>query len=38
LLNPENQDGDFPVRQILLVAQILVGSQQDIEAGLFGSF
>lgn len=37
LLNPENHDGDFPVRKILLVAQILVGRQQNIEASLFGN-
>ena len=37
LLNPENYDGNLSVLKILLVAQILVGRQQDIEAGLFSS-
>jgi hypothetical protein len=37
LLNSENQDGDFPLGQILLVSQILVCSQQDIEASRLGS-
>jgi hypothetical protein len=35
LLNTEHHDGDFPVAQILLLAQIFVGRQQNIEAGLF---
>ena len=37
LLIGQDHDGNPPVLQILLVADVLVRAQEDIEAGLFGS-
>ena len=35
LLLAENNDRNFPLRQVLLVANVLVGRQQHVEAGRF---